>query len=362
MGNIDYTNNNDFYKDFYIEREAENSDSGASIYRDLDDQSHFHESSENPISAKDTHSAEKNRLLEGYFRDIQGYRLLSGREEKKYSALMDNCKKSIVLLNSAYSQSGANSRRREILTGLFRKKLEEKRNVFINSNLRFVISISRQYTGRGMSLADLIQEGNLGLMAATEKFDHKKGFRFTTYSSWWIRQSISRAVMKKTNTVSVPVYLQENRRKVLRSKYKLTEQQSSPPSVEEISRDSDVSLYAVKQIIKGINVVSLDNPVSDNNENTYKDMLVSVEPAPLQEIICRRKSLYSLLSESLNILEEKEESIIRLRYGFGIDTVLTLKEIAGKYSLSPERVRQIERNALKKISASSILRKIADHT
>lgn len=309
---------------------------------------------------KRSESEEKNRLLETYFHDLVNYPLLSATEEKKYSAVMDYCKKRIAELDKLTGNEvpdGTTANKIEHLKEQFRKTLDKTKYDFVIANLRFVINVSKQFTGRGLPFADLIQEGNMGLIKAVEKFDHKKGFRFTTYASWWIRQSITRAVMKKSNTVAIPVYLQEQRNKVLRSKYKLKEQMNRIPTVEEISEDSALSEYAVDKIVKGFGTHSLDNFVSGDNMITYKDVLPD-ENSQGQEDHISSTNLQDLLSISLGSLDEKEEDILRLRYGVGIDSIVTLQQIASKYDLSQERIRQIEKDALRKIANSETGKKL----
>lgn len=301
-------------------------------------------------------SEEKNRLLETYFHDLLNYSLLNAVEEKKYSAIMHVCRKRSKDLSRSGSEA-SDSSRNSILKELYQKKLNEKKYNFVKSNLRFVINVSKQFTGKGLPFADLIQEGNMGLIKAVDKFDYRKGFRFTTYASWWIRQSITRAVMKKSNTVAIPVYLQEQKNKVLRSKYRLKDELGRTPTVSEIASDSELSEYAVDKIVKGFGTHSLDNMISGEDAKTYKDVLPD-DDSPGQEDIISSNNLQDLLSISLSTLDHKEEDILRLRYGVGIDSIFTLQEIASKYNLSQERIRQIEKEALNKIAMSETGRRL----
>lgn len=296
-------------------------------------------------------SEEKNRLLESYFHDLLGFSLLDAEDEKRYSAIMRICRKRIGKNRNVSINTNDGNKLNEILEKLYKRKLDEKKFNFVRSNLRFVINVSKKFTGRGLAFADLIQEGNLGLIKAVEKFDHRKGFRFTTYASWWIKQSITRAVMKKSNTVAVPVYLQEQKNKVLKSRYKLMDELYRKPTLSEISEESEVSTYAVDKIVRGFGTHSLDNNVSAEDSTTYKDVLTD-EDSPGQEEILSGCDLRDVLSLSLRSLDEKEEEIIRLRYGVGIESIYTLQEISEKYNLSQERIRQIEKEALKKIALS----------
>lgn len=296
-------------------------------------------------------SEEKNRLLESYFHDLLNYSLLGPAEEKRYSAVMHICRKKADELNEKCSNTDDNSRRSELYRKLYMRKLADKKYNFVKSNLRFVINVSKRFTGRGLPFADLIQEGNIGLMKAVDRFDHKKGFRFTTYASWWIHQSINRAIMKKSNTVAIPVYLQEQKNKVLKSKYKLKDKYGRTPTVDEIAEDSELSQYAVDKITKGYGTRSLDNTISGEDAKTYKDILPD-ECTPAQDDIMSAHDLRDILSLSLNSLDHKEEEILRLRYGVGIESIYTLQELSQRYNLSQERIRQIEKEALKKIAMS----------
>lgn len=297
-------------------------------------------------------SEEKNRLLESYFHDLLDYSLLGPVEEKRYSAVMHICRKKADELDKKRTTSSDEDYHiSELYRKLYMKKLSDKKYNFVKSNLRFVINVSKQFTGRGLPFADLIQEGNIGLMKAVDRFDHKKGFRFTTYASWWIRQSINRAVMKKSNTVAIPVYLQEQKNKVLKSRYKLKDKLGRIPTVNEIAEDSELSQYAVDKIVKGYGTHSLDNTISGEDAKTYKDILPD-EYTPAQDDIMSAHDLRDILSLSLNSLDHKEEEILRLRYGVGIESIYTLQELSQRYNLSQERIRQIEKEALKKIAMS----------
>jgi len=314
--------------------------------------------------SKREESEEKNRLLESYFHDLMHFPLLSAEQEKKYSAIIDSCVKNIKSINKILNRYEIQTER-SVETAAERRKIELNKAAsnkykellnrykydFVKSNLRFVINMSKQFTGRGLPFADLIQEGNMGLIKAIERFDHKKGFRFTTYASWWIRQSITRAIMKKSATVSIPVYLQEQKNKVLKSKYKLKDELGRLPTTDEICKDTSVSRYAVEKIIEGFTTHSLDRNISANDTKTYKDVIPDENPYDQEEVVTNN-SINNIISDSLSYLDNKEEDILRLRYGVGIESVFTLQEIASKYNLSQEKIRQIEKGALKKIANS----------
>jgi RNA polymerase primary sigma factor len=236
---------------------------------------------------------------------------------------------------------------------VYAEKAHELKSRFIRSNLRLVVSIAKRHLGRGLSLTDLVQEGNLGLMRAVEKFDHRKGFKFSTYAAWWIQQALTRAVAEKTRTIKVPVYVLEQSGKVFRAKYALEEELGRRPLPEEIAGKAGVSREVVQAVIDGTdNVLSLDNPVSDDNEKTYIDLMPDEREG--QESAVSDIRIKDLLDESLSALTPKEEEVVRMRYGLGDGRVYTLDEIGSRFGVTRERIRQIEKAALDKMGNSEL--------
>lgn len=300
------------------------------------------------------------RLLFDYFKDLNDEKLLTKRDEIVLAAKIKICEeRSEKLSGYTKSESGSGKsgtfRSREVLDALRRsytaesKKLQDR---FIKSNLRLVIELANRYTGKGLPLTDLIQEGNIGLMKAVTKFDHTKGFKFSTYASWWIHQSLSRAIMEQTHVIHIPVYVQELASKVFRAKAKLegsTEKRIYP---EDISEEANIPIDAVNAILKGGDiVVPLDLPSANEDSKTYLDIMPDPEAKRAEQYLDSR-SITEGIRDSLELLSDRERDILMMRFGIDYDDDHKLEQIANKYSLSRERIRQIEKEALGKLADS----------
>jgi len=227
-------------------------------------------------------------------------------------------------------------------------RLKVIRNKLVQANLRLVINVARKYQNRGLSFLDLIQEGNMGLMKAAEKFDYEKGYKFSTYSTWWIRQSITRAIADHGRTIRIPVHILEAKNKIKKATTALFQELGDNPVVEEISRKTGLTVEKVRKTMKIAGPpVSIETAIGDD-ESTLGDFIADPDsPSPLAEFI--GTSLKEEIASVLSTLTPREEKVVRMRLGIGEATDYTLEEVGNLFGLTRERIRQIEVKALKKL-------------
>ena len=235
------------------------------------------------------------------------------------------------------------------------------RERLIRANTRLVVSIAKHFMGRGVALLDLIQEGNLGLMKAVEKYDYKRGFRFSTYATWWIRQTISRAISDQARTIRVPVHMTDRIRQLYKVNHELEQKLGRQPTIEELAIELKITIRKVQWILKVASIpISLETPVGDDEDSELGMFIVDeVSPSPMQSAY--ESMLKDKLEEVLTSLNPREARVLRLRFGLDDGRVYTLEEVGQKFGLTRERIRQIEGRALRQLRNPKRARELKEY-
>ncbi|HEX2326496.1 MAG TPA: RNA polymerase sigma factor RpoD [Chloroflexota bacterium] len=290
-----------------------------------------------------------------YLREIGKVKLLTGPQEVSIAERMEQG----ALREAQLKADGLTPEERQldplVMDG------EHARRELIEANLRLVVSVAKRYVGRGMSLLDLIQEGNIGLIRAVEKFDYTKGFKFSTYATWWIRQAITRAIADQARTIRIPVHMVETIHKLLRISRRLLQEKGRDATVEEISLEIGLSPEKVREIQKiQLDPVSLETPIGDEDDSTLGEFIADVEAlAPAD--YASQELLREQVDSVLDSLSERERAVLRLRFGLVDGRNRTLEEVGKEFNVTRERIRQIEAKALRKLRHPSRSRKLKDY-
>jgi RNA polymerase primary sigma factor len=295
--------------------------------------------------------------VQHYLQEIGRVSLLSAAEEVELAERMERGKAATVRLASAEVLSAQlrTALRSDIFSG------QDARRHLIQANLRLVVSIAKKYVGRGLALLDLIQEGNIGLMRAVEKFDYHKGNRFSTYATWWIRQAVTRSIAEQGRTIRLPVHMSESVGQVKRAAERLAQALERQPTAEEIATALGQPLDRVERVLEAARrPVSLETPVGEDGEHTLGDFLQDDElPTPAD--FASQQLLRQDLAAALQHLSERERRIIDLRYGLADGQRRTLEEVGKVLGMTRERARQIEAEALRRLRAPEVGQHLRDY-
>ncbi len=298
-----------------------------------------------------------------YLREIGQVSLLNAQQEVSLAQRIEagvQAEERLADLNA----SGEIDRVEPATKAMLRRALrdgEAAKSELTQANLRLVVSIAKRYLGRGLPMLDLVQEGNLGLMRAVEKFDYTKGFKFSTYATWWIRQAITRAIADQSRTIRIPVHMVESMNKVHRLQRQMAQEMERDPTVAELAAKAELPVHKVREILRlGQDPLSLDSPVGDEEDSFLGDFIEDQQVA-MPADVATAHSLSEQIAESLSELSEREKEVVRMRFGLDGDQPHTLEEVGQRFGVTRERIRQIESKTLAKLRHPHRRQKLEDY-
>ncbi len=288
-----------------------------------------------------------NNTVQMYLKEIGRVDLLTADDERRLAQSIEDGRLAAERLTSLADGPDQVLERRRLSRTV--RAGQEAKSQLIQANLRLVVSIAKRYSGRGMQLLDLIQEGNLGLMRAVEKFDHTKGFKFSTYATWWIRQAITRSIADQARTIRIPVHMVEHMNRVLRTQRQMHQELEREPSVEEVAARCAMPVDRVRDILRiSLDPLSLDSPVGEEDNSSLGDFIEDLTvDAPAD--IATKRLLVEAVERALDDLTDREREIVRMRFGLDDGKPATLEDVGKAFGVTRERVRQIEAKTLAKL-------------
>ena len=320
------------------------------------------EGPQTPEAAPEIDDIDLSMPVRMYLKEIGKVPLLSADEEINIAMRMEKGDEAKQMLESGVNADG------KPLTDEEKKQCQsaiddgtQAKRLLAEANLRLVVSIAKRYVGRGMLFLDLIQEGNLGLIKAVEKFDYRKGYKFSTYATWWIRQAITRAIADQARTIRIPVHMVETINKLIRVSRQLLQEYGREPTPEEIAKAMGISEAKVREIIKiAQEPVSLETPIGEEEDSHLGDFIPD-DDAPAPAEAASHALMREQLWDVLNTLTPREEKVLRLRFGLDDGNQRTLEEVGREFKVTRERIRQIEAKALRKLRHPSRSKKLKDY-
>jgi len=283
-----------------------------------------------------------------YLKEIGRVDLLTVDDERRLAQAIDEGNKAAIQLDTEHVGAiiEATDQRRLLRTVSAGQRAKSE---LIQANLRLVVSIAKRYSGRGMQFLDLIQEGNLGLMRAVDKFDHTKGFKFSTYATWWIRQAITRSIADQARTIRIPVHMVESMNRVLRTQRQMHQELEREPTLDELADRCSMTVERVREILRiSQDPLSLDSPVGEEDDSNLADFIEDLS-ADAPADMATKRMLTQAVEEALGELTEREQEIVRMRFGLDDGQARTLEDVGKEFGVTRERIRQIEAKTLAKL-------------